>query len=111
MSLPTLRHYDEVGLVCPSRRSDGGFRLYSEADLERLLVIRRMKPLGYGLVEMRRLLTVVDALPDATGEERGALLRELASMAGSARERRADLARKLEMADEFVGLLDRRAQG
>ena len=47
LSIATVRHYDEVGLVTPSARSAGGFRLYTEADVERLLVIRRMKPLGF----------------------------------------------------------------
>ena len=58
LSITTVRHYDEVGLVTPSARSTGGFRLYTEADVERLLVIRRMKPLGFTLAEMRDLLDV-----------------------------------------------------
>ena len=78
LSIPALRHYDEVGLVSPSRRSEGGFRLYSDSDLERLLVIRRMKPLGYGLEEMRRLLEVVDRLPSAGDDELSGLRGELA---------------------------------
>ena len=61
MSLRTIRHYDEVGLLKPSARTDGGFRLYTEQDLARLLVIRRMKPLGYTLEEMGAVLRVVDA--------------------------------------------------
>ena len=47
MSLRTIRHYDEVGLLKPSGRTEGGFRLYTERDFTRLLVIRRMKPLGF----------------------------------------------------------------
>lgn len=56
LSIRTIRHYDEVGLVTPSARSSGGFRLYTEADVERLLVIRRMKPLDFTLIEMKDLL-------------------------------------------------------
>ena len=33
LSLRTIRHYEEVGLVPPSARSKGGFRLYTEADV------------------------------------------------------------------------------
>ncbi|MGN6408077.1 MAG: MerR family transcriptional regulator, partial [Curtobacterium sp.] len=62
MSLRTIRHYDEVGLLVPSGRTTGGFRVYTEQDLERLLVIRRMKPLGFTLDEMAELLRVVDGL-------------------------------------------------
>ena len=46
LSLRSLRHWEEVGLLQPSGRTDGGFRLYTEADVDKILVIRRMKPLG-----------------------------------------------------------------
>ena len=64
LSHQTLRHWDEVGLVSPSGRSDGGFRLYSDVDVQRLLVIRRMKPLEFSLDEMRELLDSLDLLND-----------------------------------------------
>jgi MerR family transcriptional regulator, copper efflux regulator len=60
LSLRTVRYYEEVGLAAPSARSEGGFRLYSEDDVQRLLVVRRMKPLGLSLEEMRELLEVLD---------------------------------------------------
>lgn len=113
MSLRTIRHYEETGLLKPSGRTAGGFRLYTERDLQRLLVIRRMKPLGYSLEEMGELLAIVDALAavDAEGgaeaRERGAALREqLAHFADSARERRAKLVRNLAWADEHITLLE-----
>jgi len=52
LSLRTLRHYDEVGLLRASSRSEGGFRLYSSEDLERLVIIRRLKPLNISLDEL-----------------------------------------------------------
>jgi MerR family transcriptional regulator, copper efflux regulator len=64
LSIRTIRHYDEVGLVTPSARSAGGFRLYTEADVERLLVIRRMKPLDFTLNEMKDLLQAIDTIND-----------------------------------------------
>lgn len=66
LSIRTIRHYEEAGLIVPSARSEGGFRLYTEPDLDRLAVVRRMKPLGFTLDEMRDLLTVLDALDTAT---------------------------------------------
>ena len=105
MSLRSLRHYDETGLLKPSGRTDGGFRLYTEHDLERLLVIRRMKPLGFSLEEMADLLEVVDQLRAGSADEDGTLRSRLDAYVTSAQERRADLARKLDMADEFIGLL------
>lgn len=64
LSIKTIRHYDEAGLVTPSARSAGGFRLYTESDVQRLLVIRRMKPLGFTLDEMRELLDALDLIAD-----------------------------------------------
>ena len=109
LSLNTLRHYDEVGLVEPTARSGGGFRLYSEDDVERLLVIRRMKPLGFSVEEMRDLLQTVDALEGATGDERERLLAHVRDFADAAHQRRAKLARQLAMADDFIEVL--RAHG
>lgn len=107
LSLRTLRHWDEVGLVTPSGRTDGGFRLYTESDVERILLVRRMKPLGFSLDEMADLLDVTDRLAagQTTGAD-GAVLRDrLDQFVATARDRRAELARKLDMADELITLL------
>ncbi len=61
MSLRTVRYWEEIGLVTPSTRSSGGYRLYSDADLHRLLMAKAMKPLGLTLEEMRELLELIDA--------------------------------------------------
>src|SRR5690606_36514639 len=45
LSLHTICHYEEVGLALPTARSQGGFRLNTDDDVARLLVIKRMKPL------------------------------------------------------------------
>jgi MerR family copper efflux transcriptional regulator len=86
LSLRTIRWYEEVGLVPPSARTTGGFRLYTDADIQRLELVKRMKPLDFTLEEMRDLLTTVDALDDAstsasersTLRERLVMYRELA---------------------------------
>ena len=109
MSLRTIRHYDEVGLLTPSGRSEGGFRLYTHDDYLRLMVIRRMKPMGFSLDEMAELLQVVDALdagPGDDGEASDPATRaSLASFVDETVERRAKLERQLAMADEFLELL------
>ena len=105
LSLHTVRHYDEIGLVQPSRRSEGGFRLYSEEDLARFLLIKPMKPLGFSLEEMRSLLDAVDALPASAGAEREALLAQLRAFVATARQRRETIASQLAMADEFIDVL------
>jgi len=107
LSLRTLRHWDEVGLVTPSGRTDGGFRLYTESDVDRILLVRRMKPLGFSLDEMAELLDVADHLAagQTTGPDGADLRAGLDEFITTARERRADLARKLDMADELITLL------
>ena len=103
LSYRTLRHYDEVGLLSPSARSDGGFRLYTEDDVEKLLVIRRMKPLGYSLDEMLTVMRTIEGQPDSVTTN------PLGPMIVEAQERRDRLERHLAMADEFIDLLTRRA--
>jgi DNA-binding transcriptional MerR regulator len=59
LSLRTIRHWGEVGLVVPSGRSAGGFRLYTEADVERMLFIKSLKPLDLSLEQIRDLVDLV----------------------------------------------------
>ena len=103
LSIRTLRHYDEIGLLVPSARSDGGFRLYTPDDESRLLLIRRMKPLGYSLEQMGELLSVVDGLADRPDD--AALRERLEAIRSEASERRETLRRQIDAADEFVAQL------
>ena len=104
LSLRTLRHYEDIGLVVPSARTEGGFRLYGAEDIARLMIVRRMKPLGYSLEEMRALLDVVDALRRTPGDPQ--LRTELEAILDEARSRRERLATQVAMADEFLAQLD-----
>jgi DNA-binding transcriptional MerR regulator len=108
LSLRTIRYYEEIGLVTPSGRTAGGFRLYNADDVARLLLIKRMKPLGYPLEEMARLLHLIDAL-EATGEQAARAdapspeeaLGQLRSYADAVSERITDLRTKVSYAEEF----------
>jgi MerR family transcriptional regulator, copper efflux regulator len=99
LSHRTIRHYDDIGLLSPAR-TDGGFRLYTSADEQRLLLIRRMKPLGYSLEQMGELLEVVDGL--AVSPQDTELRERLDGIRAEAVERREALTRQLAAADEFV---------
>ncbi len=71
LSLRTVRYYEEQGLLTPEARTAGGFRLYSDDQVDRLALIKQMKPLGFTVQEMRELLDARDALR-ATGEREAA---------------------------------------
>ena len=104
LSLRTIRHYDDVGLLEPTGRTVGGFRLYTDDDFARLMLIRRMKPLGFTLEEMTGLLRIIDTLGDA-GSADPAVRADLEGFIAQAIERRGKLQEQLTMADEFLALL------
>lgn len=57
----TLRYYEEIGLLPPAERTEGGYRLYSDEDIARLERIQRLKDLlGFSLAEIRTLLHADD---------------------------------------------------
>ncbi len=102
LSIRTIRHYEDAGLVVPSARSEGGFRLYTEPDLDRLRVIKRMKPLGFTLEEMRDLLHILDDLPAAHDDQRTALQDRLAMFHTAAQNRVQALREQLATAEGFA---------
>lgn len=106
LSLRSLRHWEEVGLLRPSGRTEGGFRLYTETDVEKILVIRRMKPLGFTLEQMSAAVRDIEVLRDRDAGERRAEARErLKLILAAAAERREKLESQLAMADEFISQL------
>ncbi|WP_200173332.1 MerR family transcriptional regulator [Tomitella cavernea] len=100
LSLRTIRYYEEVGLAVPSSRSQGGFRLYSADDLDRLLLLKSMKPAGLQLAEIRELLTILGRpAVDRTDEDRS----RLGQFAAQADAQREKLRRRI---DTVTGLVE-----
>jgi DNA-binding transcriptional MerR regulator len=56
LSVRALHHYDEIGLLQPSRLTDSGHRLYGQAELVRLQQIKSLRQLGFSLDETRACL-------------------------------------------------------
>ena len=56
VTVRTLHHYDEIGLLVPSQRADNGYRGYTEADLARLQQILLFKELGFALDAIRAVI-------------------------------------------------------
>ncbi len=56
LSVRTLHHYDEIGLLSPARRTASGHRLYGRDEIQRLQQIRSLQQLGFSLEEIRESL-------------------------------------------------------
>lgn len=68
VTVRTLHHYDQIGLLSASGRSDAGYRQYEDADLDRLQRILFYRELGFGLDQIRDVMT--DGGADAVGHLR-----------------------------------------
>jgi len=98
VTVRTLHHYDEIGIVCPSARTAAGYRAYSAGDVERLRQVLAYRRLGFGLREVAEL--VGDPSADAVAH-----LRRLRGLLLEQRDR-ADA-----MAAAIDGELQARAKG
>ena len=83
----TLRHYDDIGLLKPSRTGDNGYRFYDQASLVRLQRILLLRDLGLGLPAIAEVLDHEPEAEKALGrhldwlrQEQGRLARQIASV-------------------------------
>ena len=93
----TLRFYEEKGLLKPPSRMEGGFRLYSEEDIQRVEQIRRLRQLlGFTLAEIKEM---VDA------EEVKMQLRAQYRPEAAASQKKAQLMRAIEVTERQCDLI------
>ncbi|MCR5882162.1 helix-turn-helix domain-containing protein [Rhizobacter sp. J219] len=59
-TVPTVRYYEEIGLLPPAKRTDAGQRSYDEATVRRLVFIRRCRDFGFSIDQVRDLVCLVD---------------------------------------------------
>jgi DNA-binding transcriptional MerR regulator len=88
MSPRTIRYYEEIGLLNSTKRIEGGKRVYTDRDTQRLKFIKRLKHLGLTLSEMHELEDIYQIH----------------------RTNRKVLPRLLELLDNHVGKIDERIQ-
>lgn len=112
LSQRTIRHWDEVDLVPPSGRSAGGFRLYTEADIERLRLIKSLKPLDLSLEEIRDLLALRERLHQSgDGVEAESMRSQLSVFADRAEARCECLRDQLDEVEQLARRLRAEAEG
>jgi MerR family transcriptional regulator, thiopeptide resistance regulator len=70
LTVRTLHHYDELGLVVPGARSAAGYRLYGDAEVERLQEVLFYRELGFGLDQIKAMLA------EAAHDRHDALVRQ-----------------------------------
>jgi len=104
LSLRTIRYYEEQDLVVPEARTEGGFRLYAEQHVDRLLLIKKMKPIGFSLDEMRAMLDARDTLADASAptESRAVARATIAGFAAEVQRRSEKMRAALEQSEQLA---------
>lgn len=96
----TLRYYEEIGLLAPPSRMEGGFRLYSAADINRLENIVQLKRLlGFSLRDIKQVVEAMESLK---------LLRQESRQAGDLETKRESLQKALEILETQLEVLDGR---
>ncbi|PIF75788.1 DNA-binding transcriptional MerR regulator [Variovorax sp. 54] len=95
LTVRTLHHYDAIGLLTPSARSDAGYRLYNAADIGRLHAIQALRLLGLPLADIGGLLGAESgALPTVIRRQIASLDQQIAQ-ATALRERLGLLEQRL----------------
>ncbi|MCM3886779.1 MerR family transcriptional regulator [Frankia sp. R82] len=109
LSLRTVRFYEQEGLLVPVGRTDHGIPLYDNDALDRFFLIKKMKPLGFTVEEMRSLLTLREEIgkPGLTPLDRAQVRDRLQTWVSLAEEKLASLEEQVRLAEDFMlGLRD-----
>jgi MerR family transcriptional regulator, copper efflux regulator len=86
-TVPTIRYYEEIGLLPPGPRTEAGRRVYGEAAARRLTFIRRCRDFGFSIEQVRELVGLVDQPDRPCVEVREVAARHLSHL----REKLAEL--------------------
>lgn len=80
LKIPTIRFYEQEGLLRSPARTESNRRLYTEADIRRLSFIRHTRTLGFELDDIRALLDLADNPQRPCGEADAIAQRQLAAV-------------------------------
>jgi DNA-binding transcriptional MerR regulator len=96
LTVRTLHHYDEIGLLKPSGRSGSGYRLYNADDIARLHGVQALRQLGLPLADIGALLDGSRAAPAMILQQQIAALEEQIRQAAELRDRLALIRQDLD---------------
>jgi len=100
LTVRALHHYDSIGLLSPSARSDAGYRLYNRTDIARLHQVQALRRFGMPLADIGTFLASPGArLPAIVDQQIAALTRQIAQ-AGALRDQLTRLQRQLAEGQE-----------
>lgn len=100
LTVRTLHHYDSIGLLSPSARSDAGYRLYDRDDVARLQQIQALRAFGMALSDIGAYLDSPDASPLAVVERQLEALDRQIAEAAQMREQLQRLRTRLAAGEE-----------
>lgn len=103
LTVRTLHHYDAIGLLTPSERSEAGYRLYGDADVERLYRILALRGMGFSLEEIADALRHQGADPRPAVRQHLGRLEEQLRLAEQLKRRLTGVLDALDLADEPSG--------
>ncbi|MGM9481778.1 MerR family transcriptional regulator [Roseateles sp. NT4] len=106
-TVPTVRYYEEVGLLPPVNRTEAGQRSYDETTVRRLVFIRRCRDFGFSIDQVRELVGLVDQPDRPCAEVRDIAVTHLQEV-----RRKLDELKALEASlNAFVGSCDTACAG
>lgn len=86
LSIDTIRFYEREGLSLEPQRSEGGYRLYRQAEIDQLQFIRKAQQLGFSLQEIRELLIISNEETEACTHVRDLIEHKLSTVCGKLKE-------------------------
>lgn len=103
ISAKRIRHYEGQGLLAKAPRSEAGYRRYTHDDLRRLNFIRHARELGFGLEQIRELLSLWEDGARASREVKAIALSHIAELERKITAMQAMKEALLELADACQG--------
>ncbi len=104
ISIRTLRYYDEIGLIVPEIRKEGSkYRYYSKEQMLNIIIIRRLRCLGVGIKDIKKIVSENDLeiMKTSIGEHLNCIKKEMDKLEKSYRESEV-LLERLNLGNEII---------